>query len=118
MLTIYTYAGCSTCRKAVAWLRGRGLAFQERAIREAPPSPAELARMLAACDGELRRLCNTSGGDYRALKLGDRLGSLGPAGVLALLAANGNLIKRPFLLGPEVALVGFDAELWSRRLAA
>jgi arsenate reductase len=84
MLTIYTYAGCSTCRKAVAW----------------------------------RRLCNTSGGDYRALKLGDRLGSLGPAGVLALLAANGNLIKRPFLLGPEVALVGFDAELWSRRLAA
>ncbi len=74
--------------------------------------------MLAAYDGELRRLCNTSGRDYRALKLGDRLGSLGPAGVLALLAANGNLIKRPFLLGPGVALVGFDADLWSRRLAA
>ncbi len=118
MLTIYTYSACSTCRAALLWLRGRGLAFTERPIRETPPTPAELARMLAAYEGELRRLCNTSGRDYRELRLGEKLESLGPAGVLALLAANGNLIKRPFLLGPQVALVGFDADLWSRRLAA
>ena len=60
MLTIYTYAKCSTCRAATKWLRERGVPFEERPIRETPPSLAELRRMLAARDGEIRRLFNTS----------------------------------------------------------
>jgi arsenate reductase len=116
MLKIYTYANCSTCREAVKWLRGRGLAFTEGPIRETPPTRAELERMLAATGGELRRICNTSGRDYRELGLGEKLPALGVAGTLALLEHNGNLVKRPFLLGPGVALAGFDAEAWGAAL--
>ena len=61
MLTVYTYAKCSTCRAATKWLQERGVPFEERPIRETPPSVAELRRMLAARDGEIRRLFNTSG---------------------------------------------------------
>ena len=117
MLIVYTYAQCSTCRKATQWLRARGLAFSERPIRETPPSPAELRAVLAARGGDLRRLCNTSGRDYRDLQLGNRLPGMSETEVLRLLAGNGNLIKRPFLIGPGVALAGFNEDEWRAALA-
>ena len=33
---------------------------------------------------------------------------------LDLLTANGNLIKRPFLIGPDCGNVGFAAKTWDR----
>ena len=66
--------------------------------------------------GELRRLVNTSGKDYREQKLGALLPTLPPAAALARLADNGNLVKRPFLLGPGVALTGFDPAAWRAAL--
>jgi len=116
-LTIYTYKNCDTCRRAVKWLRAQGLAFVERPIRETPPALPELRTMLAAQSGELRRLFNTSGRDYREQKLGEKLPGMKPDAALALLAKNGNLVKRPFLLGPgSVALVGFDEASWREGL--
>lgn len=117
MLKIYTYANCDTCRRAVKWLRARGLAFVEHPIRETPPTMAELRTMLAAQGGEVRRLFNTSGRDYRAMKLGDKLASLDETAALRLLASNGNLVKRPFMLGPGAGLVGFDEKTWGAALA-
>lgn len=116
-LKVYTYAQCSTCRRAVKWLRDQGLTFAEHPIRETPPTPAELRTMLAAHGGELRRLFNTSGRDYRELKLGVRLPEMSEAEAIKLLAGNGNLVKRPFLLGPGVALTGFAEPLWKSALA-
>jgi arsenate reductase len=111
-LTVYTYKNCDCCRRAVKWLRAAGLAFEERPIRETPPSPAELRTMLAANAGDIRRLFNTAGQDYRALELGARLPAMSEAEAIALLAGNGNLVKRPFVLGPGVALTGFDEKTW------
>jgi arsenate reductase len=112
-LTIYTLQNCSTCREAVKWLKARGIAAVEKPIRETPPSVAELRAMLAGQQGELRRLCNSSGLEYRALGLAQKLPQLTEDEALELLAGNGSLVKRPFLLGPGVALVGFDAKTWS-----
>lgn len=98
------------------WLRAHGLAFTEHAIRETPPSSAELRTLLAAQGGELRRLFNTAGRDYRDLKLGGKLPAMGEGEALALLAHNGNLVKRPFLLGPKVGLVGFNEAAWATAL--
>lgn len=112
-LTIYTYANCDTCRRAVKWLAGRGFAFAEKPIRETPPTLAELRGMLAAHGGELRRLFNTSGRDYREQRLGAKLPTMTEPEALALLASNGNLVKRPFLIGQGVALTGFDEQVWS-----
>jgi arsenate reductase len=112
MLRVYTYASCDTCRRATKWLRGHAVSFEERPIRETPPSLPELRTMLAAHDGELRKLFNTAGRDYREQKLGEKLPTLSEADALALLARNGNLVKRPFLVGASVALVGFDAAAW------
>ena len=72
--------------------------------------------MLAFYDGNLRRLVNTSGLEYRALGLAAKLPALAEAEALALLAGNGRLVKRPFLLGAKVGLVGFDAAVWAAAL--
>ncbi len=117
-LLVYTYKNCDACRKAAKWLAAQGVAFEERAIRETPPTVAELRAMLGHLGGERRRLCNTSGGDYRAEKLGDVIDTLSEADFLARLAANGNLVKRPFLLraasaaAPALGLVGFNEAAW------
>ena len=120
MLTVYTYKSCDTCRQAVKWLSAHAIPFVEKPIRETPPSIAELRTMLAYLGGERRRLCNTSGKDYRDQKLGELLDTLSEADFLARLAANGNLVKRPFLLraAPPLGLVGFSAPAWAAALPA
>ncbi len=117
-LVVYTYKSCDACRKAAKWLAAQGLAFEERPIRETPPTIAELRTMLGHLDGERRRLCNTSGGDYREQKIGDVIDTLSEADFLARLAANGNLVKRPFLLraSPPLGLVGFKEIEWAGAL--
>jgi len=116
MLKVYTYANCSTCRRATDWLRSRKIEFAEHPIRETPPSVAELETMLAAKQGALKRLFNTSGRDYREGAVGEKLATLSTREALALLAHNGNLVKRPFVLGRGVALVGFDEKTWAAAL--
>ena len=115
-LKVYTLSNCDTCRKALQWLRAHGVAFAEHAIRTTPPTPEELGAMLAVYRGERRKLFNTAGADYRAQKLGEKLPDLSDAVALGLLAANGNLVKRPFAIGVGVALVGFDEAAWTAAL--
>ena len=60
---------------------------------------AELRQVLDAVQGDLRRLFNTSGKDYRELGMKDKLPGMSEDEALDLLASNGNLIKRPVALG-------------------
>lgn len=116
-LTVYVYAKCSTCRDAIKWLRVHGVAFTEKPIYEQPPTPVELRRMLAFQNGNLRRLFNTSGIQYRERGLAAKLPGMTEAEALALLGSDGRLVKRPFVLGPDVGLLGFDADEWTAALS-
>lgn len=117
MLKVYTYQACSTCRNAVKWLNAHGIAFTEVPIRETPPSVDELKTMLKA-RGDLRALFNASGMDYRAMGLKDKLPQMSEEKALKLLSTHGNLVKRPFAIGPSasVALVGFKESEWQATL--
>ena len=70
--------------------------------------------MLTAYDGELRKLFNTSGMDYRALGIKDQLPTMTDAQAIDLLASNGNLIKRPFVISKSLGLLGFKEDVWSK----
>ena len=116
-LRVWAYQGCDTCRKARKFLAERKIAHEVIAIREQPPGVAELRAMLAHVGGELRQLFNTSGGDYKALNMKDRLPGMSVDEALALLAANGNLVKRPFALGENRGTTGFKQEEWDRLIS-
>jgi arsenate reductase len=68
--------------------------------------------MLKIYGGRLSRLFNTSGSDYRALGLGAKLKTMDEAKALDLLAKNGNLVKRPFVLAGNTGAVGFNLKEW------
>ncbi|MBI3881861.1 MAG: arsenate reductase family protein [Verrucomicrobia bacterium] len=112
-LKVYAYSGCGTCRNALKFLAAHNVAHEVVPIRETPPTKAELKRMLAAV-GDLRKLFNTSGQDYRALNLKAKLPKLTEAEALELLSKNGNLVKRPFVLTATGGLVGFKEDEWRK----
>jgi arsenate reductase len=114
MRTIYTYKNCSSCRDALKWLTQHGIPHQVRPIRETPPSLAELETALNSYGGDIKCLFNRSGADYRELGLKDKLPKMSQTEALSLLSQNGNLIKRPFLIGNARTWVGFQPELWEK----
>ncbi|XOV72141.1 MAG: arsenate reductase family protein [Verrucomicrobiota bacterium] len=111
-LRVYEYKNCGTCRKALKYLDEQGVTYERIAIREQPPTIAELKKMLKALNGELKRMFNTSGGDYKSMNMKDRLPTLTDTEALELLAANGNLIKRPFVIQENDGLIGFKENEW------
>lgn len=114
MIKVYQYDKCGTCQKAFRFLDSRKVAYQKIPIREQPPTVAELRKMLEDVDGNIRRLFNTSGQDYRSLKIGERLDSISTDEAMALLSTHGNLVKRPFVVTGGRGLVGFNQEEWKK----
>ncbi|MDX1951228.1 MAG: Spx/MgsR family RNA polymerase-binding regulatory protein [Verrucomicrobiota bacterium] len=118
-MKVYIYDKCSTCRDAVQFLEQRKIQFKTIPIRETPPSLAELKQMLNLYQGNIRKLFNTSGLEYKALGLKDKLPAMDEPEALKLLASNGKLVKRPFvLLDNKNGLVGFKREEWGELFPA
>ncbi|MGB0409740.1 MAG: arsenate reductase family protein [Opitutales bacterium] len=115
-MKVYTYKNCSSCKKALKWLDANGIDYEELPIREVPPTTDELGKMLVHQGGELRKLFNTAGGDYRELDMKSRLPEMGADEAIELLSRRGNLVKRPFLLGKSVGLVGFRESDWAEKI--
>lgn len=115
---IYEYKKCSTCQKALKFLDKESVKYERIPIVEQPPSLGELKRMLEhikAGGGTFKNLFNTSGLQYRELKISDKIkNGMTEAEALKLLAANGKLIKRPFLLTAKTGAVGFKPDIWKK----
>jgi arsenate reductase len=116
-LVAYLHPTCTTCEQARHWLQQRKVSFVEKDIRTTAPTVAELRAMQAAHGGERKKLLNTSGLEYRKQGLAAKLPGMADADVHALLATNGMFIKRPFVIGPRIALVGFKEAAWAEAFA-
>ena len=110
---VYVYSGCTTCRRALKFLDKRKADVEVFQIRETPPSEGEIKRMLEFVGGDPKRLFNTTGTEYRRLKIKDRFPKLSITEIVRLLARNGSLVKRPFVIGPKFGLIGFDEAEWA-----
>ena len=112
-LKVYAYKNCDTCRKAKKFLEAKAIAHGMISIREQPPSKSELKTMLSCYDGNIRKLFNTSGGDYKAMNMKEILPEMTNAETIDLLSKNGNLIKRPFAIRGGFGALGFNEVAWS-----
>ena len=102
------YPPCSTCKKAKAWLDAHGVAYTARHIKENNPSYEELKQWLAISGLPLKKFFNTSGLQYKALGLKDKLPAMTVDEQLRLLATDGMLVKRPFVVTEDgKVLTGF-----------
>lgn len=106
-MQLICYPKCSTCRKAQQWLDAHGAAYEYRDIQEDNPTENELREWHARSGLPLKRFFNTSGLQYKALNLKDRLPGMSEDEQFALLASDGMLVKRPLLIADKGVLVGF-----------
>lgn len=115
-MRIYVYNKCSTCKDALRFLNPLGLQVETIEITETPPSLNELHAMLLYQKGNLKKLFNTSGNLYREMDLTEKLKEMPLENALELLNTHGMLVKRPFLLGKDFGITGFNQAEWSKIL--
>lgn len=112
-MKLYHYAGCSTCRKARAFLSEKGVTPTLIDLVETPPSAKTLAELHRRSGLSLRKFFNTSGQSYRDGAFSARLPEMDEEAQLAALAADGKLVKRPILDTGGAVLVGFSEAAWT-----
>lgn len=110
------YPKCTTCQKAKKWLEEKGVSYTLRDIKTENPTQEELRTWWQESGLPLKKFFNTSGQQYRALGLKDKLPAMSEAEQLALLATDGMLVKRPLLVAGDKVLVGFQEAAWAAAL--
>lgn len=116
-IKVYEYKSCSTCKKALQYLDKKNVRYEKLPIVDTPPSQKELQQMLVYLKSSgktFKNLFNTSGEQYRELKISDKIKEgMTEAEAIKLLSKNGKLIKRPFLLTDKNGTTGFQEEVWA-----
>jgi len=110
------YPKCTTCQKAKAYLEANGIAYELRDIKQENPSAEELTLWWKTSGLPLKKFFNTSGLQYKALNLKEKLPAMTEEEQIALLASDGMLVKRPLLIVGEDVLVGFRQAEWDEKL--
>ena len=110
------YPKCTTCQKAKAWLEAQGISYTLRDIKEENPTAEELTLWWKESGLPLKKFFNTSGLQYKALQLKDKLPAMTEEEQIALLASDGMLVKRPLLVGDGFVLTGFRQADWEEKV--
>ena len=92
-MKVLVYRKCSTCQKALKWL-------EAHAMSGVP----------------LKKFFNTSGMLYKQMQLKDKLPTMTEDEQIKLLATDGMLVKRPFVVGDRFVLTGFKEKEWEEKL--
>ena len=116
MMKVFAYRKCSTCMKALKWLEAHNVEFEERAIKEENPTYEELKEWQRRSGLPLKKFFNTSGLLYKNMQLKDKLPNMTEEEQLRLLATDGMLVKRPFVVDGDLVLTGFREAEWKEKL--
>ena len=114
-MKFFSYNKCGTCRKAKKILDAYKLSYDEIDITETPPPKSVLKNAIKARG--MKKLFNTSGEQYKKLRIKDKIGAMTESQAIELLSSNGRLVKRPIAVDGNRITVGFDEieykEVWS-----
>lgn len=114
-MRIFIYPKCSTCKKAVNYLKERNIKFESRDIVLERPTIFELEEFIKISGKDINKFFNTSGIKYREMGLKDKLAKMSDKEKIELLASDGMLVKRPMLIGEDFVLNGFREKEWQER---
>ena len=115
-MKVLAYRKCSTCIKALKWLDEHNISYEERAIKEENPTYEELKEWQSRSGLPLKKFFNTSGLLYKNMQLKDKLPNMTEEEQLRLLATDGMLVKRPFVVDGDLVLTGFREAEWKEKL--
>jgi len=108
-LTVYGIKQCDTCRKALKWLKDKGIDYYFHDLREAGFEPQTLDCWLQT--SSIDQLLNRRSTSWRQLSESDKAAA-SPGQLRNLLLKHPTLVKRPVWFRGKVLAVGFkSAEL-------
>ena len=114
-MKLFSYYSCSTCRRAIKWLRQNDINFELIDILTNPPSK-EMLISASELYGNRKYILNTSGAKYRSIG-SEFIKKMSDNELFEQLFIEPRLIKRPFLYkSNKCFLVGFKEEKWSEKL--
>ena len=112
MTTVYCYAKCTTCKKALKWLDANQIEHTVIDIKEEHPDEVTLRQLHEKSGLPLRKFFNTSGQLYRQMGLSKKLPDMSEEEMFEILASDGMLVKRPLLITEDKVLTGFKEDAW------
>ena len=107
------YPKCSTCRKALKYLKDNNIEVTVRNIITDTPTKEELISWIDKSGLEPKKFFNTCGKVYKELGLKDKVNTMSKEDIVEMLSKDGMLIKRPLLINDDTVLVGFKEESYS-----
>ena len=107
------YPKCSTCRKALKYLKDNNIEVTVRNIVTDTPTKEELMSWIDKSGLEPKKFFNTCGKVYKELGLKDKVNTMSKEDIVEMLSTNAMLIKRPLLINNDTVLVGFKEESYS-----
>tara|TARA_Y100001968_G_scaffold299895_1_gene310879 strand:- start:193 stop:573 length:381 start_codon:yes stop_codon:yes gene_type:complete len=114
-LKLFSYSSCSTCIKAIKWLKKNDIDFELIDLLKSPPSK-EMLISASEQYGDRKYLLNTSGVIYRSIG-SDIVKKMTDNELFEKLCMEPRLIKRPFLYkSSKCFLVGFKEAKWAEKL--
>ena len=116
MVKFICYPKCTTCQKARKWLDDNRIEYEFRDIKLDNPTLDELSEWYKRSGLTLKQFFNTSGLLYKSLDLKNKLPTMTEDEMLALLASDGMLVKRPLVIGEDFVFVGFKENEWEMNL--
>ena len=116
MIILYGIANCDTVKKARAWLvkHEQGCVFHDFKKQGVPTQ--QLVLWIQTLGWE--KLLNRKGSTWRKLDVAAQTCMIEGDSAQALMLACSSVIKRPVVDWGDGITVGFDAVVWSQRIAA
>ncbi|RHQ79610.1 ArsC/Spx/MgsR family protein [Waltera sp.] len=97
-------------------LEEHNITYTDRHIVEDNPTYEELKEWQSRSGLPLKKFFNTSGLLYKNMQLKDKLPNMTEEEQLRLLATDGMLVKRPFVVDGDLVLTGFREAEWKEKL--
>ena len=117
MIKFICYPKCTTCQRAQKWLDDNQIEYELRDIKLNNPTSSELTQWYNSSELPLKKFFNTSGLLYKSLDLKSKLPEMSEYEMIALLATDGMLVKRPIVVSDYLVLVGFKEQEWQEKLS-
>ncbi|AGY82153.1 transcriptional regulator SpxA [Carnobacterium inhibens] len=108
MITLYSSASCTSCRKAKSWLEEHDIPFTEKNVFTEKITDEELKSILQLTENGTKEIISQRSQSFRELDIDIEDMSLGK--VLKLIQRHPGIMRRPILVDDKRLLVGYNEE--------
>ena len=108
MITLYSSASCTSCRKARSWLEEHDIPFTEKNVFTEKITDEELRAILQLTENGTNEIISQRSQAFKELNINIEEMSLGR--VLKLIQQHPGIMRRPILVDNKRLLVGYNEE--------